>query len=276
MNARLKRCIECVRAKVNFKPQIAIVLGSGLVEFAETIDIHATMRYGEIDGFPISTAPGHPGKYVFGYIGDIPVVIMQGRVHYYEGYSMSDVVLPIRLMGSLGASALVLTNAAGAVNPAFSVGDFMILRDHISLFVPSPLIGKNDETLGTRFPDMSNVYDAALRECAHSVANVLDIELKEGIYVQLTGPSYETPAEIRMLRALGADAVGMSTVAEAIAARHMGLRVCAISAISNLASGMKEQTLSHEDIMAMSAQIGPTFHRLLDGIITGIAREVEQ
>ena len=224
----LQNMYENIRKKTAFQPEAALVLGSGLGNFAETIRIEKTLDYREIDGFPVSTVPGHKGRFIFGYVDDLPVVIMQGRVHYYEGYSMREVTLPIRLMGLMGARVLFLTNASGGVNMGYQAGDFMMIQDHISCMIPSPLIGPNDETLGPRFPDMSDPYDSRLREIIRRTAEAEQIPLKEGVYLQLTGPAYETPAEIRMARAFGADAVGMSTVCEAIAANHMGMKVCGI------------------------------------------------
>ena len=264
---KLLGCLRCVREKTDFVPRIALVLGSGLGNYAREIDVAATVFYGEIDGFPTSTVAGHAGRFVFGHVAGVPVAAMEGRVHLYEGYDPSDVVLPIRLMGLLGARAILLTNAAGGVNPAFAPGDLMCITDHISTFVPSPLRGANPDALGPRFPDMSAVYDRELSHALRGVAEGLDIELKAGVYMQLPGPAYETPAEIRMARALGADAVGMSTACEAMAARHMGLRVCGVSCISNLASGMTDQPLSHEEVQAAADAAAPRFKALVTGAI---------
>ena len=226
---KLLRCYHSVKEKVSFEPQIALILGSGLGDYAEHIQVEAVLNYRDIEGFPVSTVPGHKGRFVFGYIQDVPVVIMQGRVHYYEGYSMNDVVLPVRLMGLLGAKVLFLTNASGGIQDGMQVGDFMLITGHISSFVPSPLIGPNLDELGTRFPDMSEVYKKDLQEVIRITAKELQIPLKEGVYVQTTGPNYESPEEIQMFKFLGADAVGMSTACEAVAANHMGMRVCGIS-----------------------------------------------
>ena len=213
---KLMRCYASVREKVDFKPRVALVLGSGLGNYGEQIKISQVLDYHEIEGFPVSTVPGHKGRFLFGYVDDVPVVAMQGRVHYYEGYPMTDVVLPIRLMKLLGAGSLFLTNAAGGVNPEFSAGDFMLIKDQIASFVPSPLIGANLEELGPRFCDMSEVYDKDLQEIIRKTAKELGIPLQEGVYIQLTGPNFETPAEVKMCRTLGADAVGMSTACEGI------------------------------------------------------------
>ena len=231
---KLLKCYESIQKKIDFKPEIALVLGSGLGDYGETIDIVATLDYHDIEGFPISTVEGHKGRFIFGYIQGVPVVCMQGRVHYYEGYAMSDVVLPTRLMKMMGAKVLFLTNAAGGLNFDFHAGDFMMITDHIMTFVPSPLIGENINELGARFPDMSDVYKKDLQDIIRGTAKELGIKLQEGVYIQLTGPNYETPAEVRMCRTLGADAAGMSTAAEAVAANHMGMKVCGISCITNL------------------------------------------
>lgn len=260
---KLKRCAAAVREKTDFKPEIALVLGSGLGDYADEIDIRATVDYHEIEGFPVSTALGHKGRYVFGYVQDVPVVIMQGRIHYYEGYDISDVVLPIRLMGMLGAKILFLTNASGGIDPDMKAGDFMLITDQISDFVRSPLIGPNIDELGDRFPDMSTIYKENLQEAICRAAARLDIPLREGIYIQLTGPNYESPAEIRMCRAIGADAVGMSTAVEAIAANHMGMQVCGISCISNLAAGILKVPLSHKDVQETGDRVAPLFRKLV-------------
>ena len=269
----LQNMYENIRKKTAFQPEAALVLGSGLGNFAETIRIEKTLDYREIDGFPVSTVPGHKGRFIFGYVDDLPVVIMQGRVHYDEGYSTREVTLPIRLMGLMGARVLFLTNASGGVNMGYQAGDFMMIQDHISCMIPSPLIGPNDETLGPRFPDMSDPYDSRLREIIRRTAEAEQIPLKEGVYLQLTGPAYETPAEIRMARAFGADAVGMSTVCEAIAANHMGMKVCGISCITNMASGILPQPLSHSEVQETADRVAPLFERLVRKSLTAIYHE---
>ena len=271
---KLLKCYESIKTKVDFKPEIAIVLGSGLGDYAETIKVEATIAYNEIEGFPVSTISGHKGQFVFGYEGDVPVVIMQGRVHYYEGYDMSDVVLPIRLMQLMGAKVLFLTNAAGGVNADFEVGDFMLIRDHISSFIPSPLIGENIEELGPRFPDMSKIYDDKINNIIGQVAKELAICLREGVYVQFTGPAYETPAEIKMSRLLGADAVGMSTVCEAMVANHAGMRVCGISCITNMAAGILKQPLNHTEVKATADRVAPLFEQLVKASIRAIYKSL--
>ncbi|SHK13777.1 purine-nucleoside phosphorylase [Hespellia stercorisuis] len=270
---KLKRCVADIRGKTEFQPDLALVLGSGLGDYAEEIDIVAAVDYKDIEGFPQSTVAGHKGRFVFGYVKEVPVVAMQGRVHYYEGYSMSDVVLPIRLMGMLGAKTVILTNAAGGVNFDYRPGDFMLLTDHITSFVPSPLIGPNMEELGIRFPDMSHVYDEGLQKIVKETAGKLDIKIKEGVYVQLTGPNFETPAEIRMCRTLGADAVGMSTACEAMAARHMGMRICGISCITNMAAGMLDAPLRHEEVQEVADRVENQFRGLVTEIIERIGKE---
>lgn len=266
---KLLNCYECVRQKTDFRPRAAIVLGSGLGDYAEQIRVESEVPYSEIEGFPVSTVPGHAGKFIFGYLESIPVVCMKGRVHYYEGYDIADVVLPARLMKLLGADILFLTNAAGGVNTSFHAGDLMLIRDHISLFAPNPLIGANMDELGTRFPDMSTVYDAGLQDVIRRCAKENGIYLQEGVYAQLTGPSFESPAEIRMMRTLGCDAVGMSTVVEAVAANHMGMRICGISCISNLAAGMTSNPLTHEEVQEAADMAAPNFTRLVTESVKG-------
>ena len=263
MYKKLTDCLASLREKTDFKPEVGLILGSGLGDYADGIKVEAAVDYADIDGFPVSTVTGHRGRFVFGYVKDVPVVIMQGRVHYYEGYAMSEVVLPIRLMGMAGAKKLFLTNAAGGINTAYRPGDFMMITDHIASFVPSPLRGENPEELGTRFPDMSSVYDKGLQEILRQTAEEYGIPMKEGVYMQLTGPSFESPAEIRMVRVLGADAVGMSTVVEAIAANHMGMRICGISCVCNLAAGMTENPLTHEEVQEAASQAAPLFTKLV-------------
>ena len=259
---KLLRCYESVKEKVDFKPKAALILGSGLGEYIQEMKVVQTLDYSQIQGFPVSTVPGHKGRFVFGYVGDVPVVAMQGRVHY-EGYSISDVVLPTRLMKLMGAEVLFLTNAAGGVNFDFKAGDLMMITDQIGSFVPSPLIGPNIDELGLRFCDMSHVYDLDLQQVIRNAAGKLGIDLKEGVYIQLTGPAFETPAEVRMCRTLGADAVGMSTACEAIAANHMGMKICGISCISNLGCGMTENPLTHEEVQETADRVAPLFRSLV-------------
>lgn len=267
MYHKLKKCLESVRKRTDFQPETGLVLGSGLGDFADGIEIRDVVEYSDIEGFPVSTVKGHKGRFVFGYVDSVPVVIMQGRVHYYEGYAMSDVVLPARLMGMMGAKKLFLTNAAGGVNENFRPGDFMMITDHIASAVPSPLIGPNIEELGSRFPDMSEVYSLRLQEVIRRSAQECGIALREGVYVQLTGPNYETPAEIRMCRAWGGDAVGMSTACEAMAARHMGMEVCGISCITNLAAGISSEKLDHKEVQETADRVSADFKKLVTRVI---------
>jgi len=260
---KLQDCLKSVRKVTDFVPKVAIVLGSGLGDFANDIKVEAEIDYSEIKGFPVSTVPGHAGKFIFGYIDDVPVVCMKGRVHFYEGYEMIDVVLPARLMHLMGAEILFLTNASGGINKDFSAGTLMMITDHISTFVQNPLIGKNIEELGTRFPDMSHVYDLELCDKIRKAAKDNDIDLKEGIYIQFTGPSFESPAEIRMAATLGADAVGMSTVVEAIAANHCGMRICGVSCVCNMAAGISPTPLTHDEVQAAANETAPKFKKLL-------------
>ena len=269
---RLTACYQSIQDRIPFRPKAALVLGSGLGDYAEAIQAEAFLDYHDIEGFPVSTVSGHKGRFVFGYVNEIPVVIMQGRVHYYEGYSMEDVVLPIRLMKMMGAEILFLTNAAGAVNYDFHVGDFMMITDQISNFVPSPLIGPNIEELGERFCDMSQIYNHDLCRILRETAEELEIHLQEGTYIQLTGPNFETPKEVKMCRILGADAVGMSTACEAVAANHMGMKICGISCISNLGCGMSEEPLSHEEVKETADRVAPLFKKLITASITRMGR----
>lgn len=269
---RLMDSYESIRTKIPFKPQTALVLGSGLGGYAESGDIRieGVLDYQDIEGFPQSTVEGHKGRFVFGYVGEVPVVCMQGRVHYYEGYSMNEVVLPIRLMRLMGAKNLFLTNAAGGINTSYAPGDLMLIQDHISSLVPSPLIGPNLEKLGPRFCDMTDTYDAEYRTLLKKTAEKIGVSLQEGVYIQFSGPQYETPAEIRMARALGADAAGMSTACEAVAAHHAGMRVCGISCISNMAAGVTGEKLSHEEVQETADRTADLFRKLVTAGILAI------
>ena len=256
-----------IDAKFTNPPERKVFSAALSTKNGEKIKIEKIVKYTEIEGFPVSTVQGHKGQFVFGYVGEVPVVLMQGRVHYYEGYPMQDVVLPTRLMGMLGAKKILLTNAAGGVNPSFKPGDFMMITDHITTAVPSPLIGPNIEELGTRFPDMSEVYSRRIQDIIRESAKDCGIELKEGVYVQLTGPNYETPAEIRMVRSWGADAVGMSTACEAMAARHMGMEVCGISCITNMAAGVSKEKLNHAEVQETADRVAVDFAKLVTEVI---------
>lgn len=262
------QCYESVRKKIDFEPRVAIVLGSGLGDYADDIQVVSELAYSEIENFPVSTVPGHAGKFIFGYVNGVPVVCMKGRIHYYEGYPISDVVLPTRLMYMMGARILFLTNASGGINETFHAGTLMMIEDQIACFAPNPLMGPNIDELGTRFPDMSEVYDRELREIIMRTAKKNQIDLAKGIYVQLTGPSFESPAEIRMLRTCGADAVGMSTVVEAIVANHMGMKICGISCVCNLAAGMTQNPLSHEEVQQAANEAAPRFKKLVTESVT--------
>ncbi len=262
-----------VQAQAPFSPALAVVLGSGLGDFAESLEIKKSIDYASIPDFPVATVQGHRGRFLFALLEGVPLLILQGRCHYYEGYDADDAVLPIRLARLLGVKIIVLTNASGGINPDFQPGDFMLLTDHISFLLPSPLRGANLDQLGPRFPDMSEVYDRGLRDCVLAAAREESIALQQGVYIQTPGPNFETPAEIRFCRLAGADAVGMSTVGEAIAARHCGLRVCALSCIANLAAGISSQPLSIEEVYTTSVLVAPAFGRLLRRALLRLAAE---
>ncbi len=272
---KLMRCLESVRKHTDFCPEVALVLGSGLGDYADSIQVETEISYSEIGEFPVSTVPGHDGRFIFGYVNKVPVVCMKGRVHYYEGYPISDVVLPVRLMKLMGAKTLFLTNASGGINPDFKAGDLMLIRDHIACFVPSPLMGPNEETLGVRFPDMSEVYDKDLQDIIRDCAKEAGISLREGVYLQLTGPAYESPAEVRMVSRLGADAVGMSTAVEAVAANHMGMKICGISCVCNPAAGLSPTPLSHEEVQEAANKTAPLFKKLVTAAITRMGQDVK-
>lgn len=275
MDKRYEKIIACrdyVRSRTDFVPRVALVLGSGLGGFAANLDVVCEVAYSDIPGFPVSTVPGHAGKFIFGVLDGVNVVCMQGRVHYYEGYSIDDVVLPARLMKELGAEILFLTNASGGVNPGFEAGDLMLITDHIAVFVPNPLMGPNIEELGVRFPDMSHIYNPELCDIIRATAAENGIPLREGVYCQLTGPSYESPAEIRALGVMGTDAVGMSTAVEAIAANHCGMRVCGVSCVSNKAAGLSPTPLSHKEVQEAADKAAPLFTALVRGSIARMGK----
>lgn len=265
--ARLENCVKQIRAKTDFVPDIALVLGSGLGDYADIVKIIAEIPYSQIDGFPVSTVAGHDGTLIFCEIEGKKVVVMNGRVHYYEGYDIHEVVLPLRVLHLLGAGTVVLTNAVGAINADYKVGDFVANVDYISSFVPSPLVGENIDKLGDRFVDMTNAFDKELVAIVEDVAKEHNITVHEGVMVQVTGPQYESPTEIKMYRSLGADTVGMSTVVETIAARHMGMRVCSVSCITNMAAGMQEK-ISHEEVQNSSGDASKNFAVLVSGLLT--------
>lgn len=264
---KAEHAMRTVRARTQVEPRVGLVLGSGLGSFADELGDATALPYGEIPGFARSTVEGHAGRLVLGEVENVPVAVMQGRFHYYEGYSFAEVTFPIRVLALLGVRALVLTNAAGGINNAFSPGSLMIITDHINMMGANPLRGPNDERFGPRFPDMSEVYDLEFQRIATEEARALGIELRHGVYAAMCGPSYETPAEIRMLRILGADAVGMSTVPEAIVARHMGVRVLGISCITNMAAGILNQPINHQEVMEMGERVRDQFARLLRRLV---------
>ncbi|MBQ0042328.1 MAG: purine-nucleoside phosphorylase [Lachnospiraceae bacterium] len=265
---KLTKALADVRKKTDFVPKVALILGSGLGDYAESMKVVTTLSYNEIEGFPVSTVQGHKGQFVFGYVEDVPVVCMQGRVHYYEGYSTQDVVMPIRLMKLMGAEILFLTNAAGGLHNDMKAGDLMMITDQIACFAPNPLIGPNVEELGTRFPDMTDLYTPAIQDIIRQEASALSIDLKEGIYCQLTGPSFESPAEVRLLQMLGGGSVGMSTAIEAITARHCGMKICGISCICNLGAGLSKSPLSHEEVQKAGLEAAPKFKALVTAVIS--------
>jgi len=273
---RLKTALAAVRQKTDFVPEVAVVLGSGLGGFADEISQVAVVEYKDIPGMPVSTAPGHIGRFVFGYVEETPVVVMQGRVHYYEGYDPADVVMPIRLMGLMGARGLFLTNASGGIRRDLVAGTLMLITDHISSLVPSPLRGENLDELGPRFPDMTDIYDLRLREILRDAARKNGILLPEGVYIQTSGPNYESPAEIRMYERWGADAVGMSTTGEAMAARHMGMRVCGVSCVANLSAGLSANPLTGEEVIEVANATAPVFKKLLWSALEAMHGEFQE
>lgn len=264
---KVRKSYDYIRTVTDFTPDVALVLGSELGEFAKHMEVEYEIPYSDIEGFPVSTVAGHDGRFLFGKVAGVKTVIMKGRVHYYEGYPVTDVVLPTRLMIMLGAKKLILTNAAGAVNKDYKPGDLMLITDHISTIVPSPLIGRNIEEFGTRFPDMSHVYSQRLLDVARNCAKEIGITLREGVYMQFSGPAYETPAEVKLARTLGADAVGMSTAIEAIAANHMGAEICGISCFTNMAAGILDKPLNHKEVSEAANKVSHIFEGLVKNII---------
>ena len=271
---RAEHATRIIRARINVEPRIAIVLGSGLGGFADDFEDAVGIPYEEIPGFMRSTAQGHAGKLVIGKVDGVPLLAMQGRVHFYEGYSLEEVTFPIRTFKLLGIKTLVLTNAAGGINVQLTQGALMVISDHLNLMGTNPLRGPNDDRFGPRFPDMSAVYSPELQELVVEEAKAIGVEVRRGIYGALTGPSYETPAEILLLRNFGADAVGMSTVPEAIVARHMGMEVLGISCITNMAAGISDEPINHEEVMATGDRVRATFTELLKRVVTKISARV--
>lgn len=266
----MNKSIDYIKEKIKNQPEIGIVLGSGLGDFADAIEDKIEIPYTEIPGFPVSTVKGYDGKLIFGQINSKEVCVMKGRIHYYEGYDIKEVVYPIEVLAGLGIKTIILTNAAGGVNTDFEPADLMIITDHINLMGKNPLIGPNDEDLGPRFPDMTDLYNKELVEIAENSAKKLGIDIKEGVYMYFTGPSYETAAEVRMARILGADAVGMSTVPEAIIARHRGLKILGISTITNMSTGILDTPLDHTEVVEVGKEVAGKFKELLKEIIEEI------
>lgn len=271
---RAESAATFVLSQTKLRPRIGLVLGSGLGAFGDELTDAVRIPYAHIPSFPRSTAIGHAGQLVVGQSGDVSVAAMQGRVHLYEGYSASEVAFPMRVLGRMGVRAVILTNAAGGINPDYGEGGLVVLRDHINLQGANPLVGPNEDRLGPRFPDMSYTYNRRYREIALEEAKKLSIPPREGVYVGLLGPSYETPAEIRHLRAIGADLVGMSTIPEAIAARHMGINVLAISCVTNMAAGILDKPLSHDEVLETTQRVMGQFVALLRAVIPRIAKEL--
>lgn len=272
--ARAEQAAKFIRSKTKLRPNIALVLGSGLGAFADELESATRIPYERIPHFPRPTALGHAGRLVIGKVGDVAVAAMQGRVHFYEGYSLKDVIFPMRVFARLGIRAAILTNAAGGINLGFKQGTLIVMRDHINLQGSNPLIGPNDERFGPRFPDMTHAYDKNYRAAALEEARRLGIEVSEGVYAALAGPSYETPAEIRYLRTIGADVVGMSTVPEVIAARHMGIRILGISCVTNMAAGILNKPLDHREVLATGERVRDNFIALLRAVIPRITADL--
>ncbi|HZE72825.1 MAG TPA: purine-nucleoside phosphorylase [Pyrinomonadaceae bacterium] len=269
--ARAEHAARTIRARTNHEPRVALILGSGLGALADDFQDAVKIPYEEIPGFVSSTAQGHAGQLVVGTLENIPVVAMQGRVHYYEGYSLEQVTFPVRTFKLLGIRTLILTNAAGGINIEFNQGALMVLSDHLNLMGVNPLLGPNDEKFGPRFPDMSEVYSRQLQELVVEEARAMGTEVRRGVYAALSGPSYETPAEIHMFRTFGADAVGMSTVPEAIVARHMGMDVLGISCITNMAAGIGDEPINHEEVMETGNRVRDTFAGLLKRVVVRLS-----
>jgi purine-nucleoside phosphorylase len=271
---RAEAAAKFILAKTKLRPRVGLVLGSGLGAFGNEIPGAARIDYKNIPHFPRSTAIGHAGRMVIGKVADVPVAVMQGRVHFYEGYSMREVIFPMRVMARMGIRAVILTNAAGGINRNFKQGCLVVLRDHINLQGTNPLIGPNDESFGVRFPDMTQVYWKPYQAAALQDGKRMGIEIAEGVYAGLTGPSYETPAEIRYLRTIGADVVGMSTVPEVIAAAHLGIRVLGISCVTNMAAGILDQPITTEEVMETGERVKADFVALLRAVIPRVEKDL--
>jgi len=263
----IEETVDFIKRKVTVRPEVGIILGSGLGILATEVKEPQKIPYSELPHFPVSTVEGHAGQMVFGRLGDKQVVLMQGRFHYYEGYAMNQVVFPIRVMNRLGVRVLVVTNAAGGINQSFTPGDLMLITNHINLMGTNPLIGPNYDDFGPRFPDMSEPYDHELIRITEKVAAGQEMVFRKGVYVGLSGPSYETPAEIKYLRTIGGDAVGMSTVPEVIVANHVGMRVLGISCVTNMAAGVLDRKLNHEEVMETANMVRDSFIALVKGVL---------
>jgi purine-nucleoside phosphorylase len=264
---RADRAAQIIRSRIKLQPSVAIVLGSGLGAFADDLSASTSIAYTDIPGFARATVEGHTGQLVIGTAGEVPVAAMQGRFHFYEGYSLEDVTFPIRVLKLLGVRTLILTNAAGSLNTEFTPGSLMVISDHINLMGVNPLIGPNEDRFGPRFPDLTSTYDPDLQNIVIAEAKAMGLEMRRGVYAALTGPSYETPAEIHMVRTLGGDAVGMSTVPEAIVARHMDMQVIGISCITNLAAGVSNRPVDHSQVIATGEGVREQFTELLERVV---------
>ena len=269
--ARLESCRDQIKKIYDFEPEVVVVLGTGMGDYVDSLDVKAVIPYADIEGWPNSTAPNHAGNLVFAEKNGVKVAVMQGRIHYYEGYSMAEVVLPVRVLHMLGADTVIFTNAVGSLNEEFRVGEFVCVKDQITSFVPSPLIGENIEELGPRFAGMTGVFDQDMQDTVRRIGEEKGIPVHSGVYLQVTGPQYETPAEIEMYRSLGADTVGMSTGVEVIAAAHMGMKVCAINCISNMAAGMEEEGFTHESVKDNMLASKKNLEALIDGLLDSLA-----
>jgi purine-nucleoside phosphorylase len=270
--ARLDEAAAAVRARTSLRPAVGVVLGSGLGAFADALEDAVAVPYAAIPHFPQATVAGHAGALVLGRSRGVPLAVLKGRVHVYEGHRLEDVVFPVRVLGRLGVPTLVVTNAAGAIDPAFAPGDLMVIEDHINL-LGNPLLGPNEEALGPRFPDMSEAYDRSLRDAAEEACRAAGVTCRRGVYIAIPGPSYETPAEIRMFRTMGAHAVGMSTVPEVLAARHMGMRVAGLSCLTNMAAGVSDRKLDHGDVLATGERMKAALLEVLARVVAVAARE---
>lgn len=264
---KITNAVQYIRERISFQPEVGLILGSGLGDFADTLEDTLRIPYADIPDFPVPTVPGHCGSMVFGRKQGKNVVVLQGRIHYYEGHSMQKITFPIRVLAALGVKTLILTNACGGVNLSYKPGDLMLISDHINFSGANPLIGSNLDAYGPRFPDMSDLYTSSLRSLIKQAASDAGISLQEGVYAMYSGPNYETPAEIRMFRILGADVVGMSTVPEALVAGHCGMQVVGVSCVTNMAAGVLPVKLSHAEVMETAAMVHDVFQKLINIIL---------